>query len=122
MTKEKFGIMIKQSMLKDIKIYHKKGYLKNACLIYSMWEGYKEKEDTNSFLTAIENLGIDIITCHTSGHSDEAARKMVLEELTYNYLIPIHTEKKEKFENYKNHYILNDGEELEIKWKIIVGV
>ena len=63
----------------------------------------------------IENLGIDIITCHTSGHSDEAARKMVLKELTYRYLIPIHTEQKEKFEKYKHHYILNDGEELEIR-------
>ena len=115
MTKEKFGILVKQSMLKDIKLYYNKGYLKNTCLIYSMWEGYKEKEDTNRFLKEIGNLGIDIITCHTSGHSDEAARKMVLKELTYRYLIPIHTEQKEKFEKYKHHYILNDGEELEIR-------
>ena len=49
MTKEKFGILVKQSMLKDIKLYYNKGYLKNTCLIYSMWEGYKEKEDTNRF-------------------------------------------------------------------------
>jgi ribonuclease J len=112
--KKDFGLMVKQSMLKDIAMYYKKGYLNNACLIYSMWDGYKEKEDTKKFLEEIKSMNIDIVTHHTSGHSDNYARNIILNNVEYDYLIPIHTTEKEKFKKYKNAYILDDGEELEI--------
>lgn len=114
LVKQDFCLMVKQSMLRDIRMYYNKGYITDACLIYSIWDGYKEKDDTKKFSEEIRHMGIDIFSHHTSGHSDDKARDVILNHLEYDYLIPIHTTAKEKFKKYKNARILNDGEELEI--------
>ena len=67
------------------------------------------------FLESIEDLGIKIISLHTSGHADIKAMKHLEEHLKPDIVIPIHTNKKEKSkEIFKNARILEDNEELEI--------
>ncbi|MDQ0359450.1 MBL fold metallo-hydrolase [Breznakia pachnodae] len=114
MTKRDFALIIKQSMLKDIEMYHKKGYLNNACLIYSMWSGYQRNSKMKHFLETIENMEIDIKLIHTSGHADECTRNRVLETIQYDYVIPIHTNRKQDYVKYKNSIILDYGEEFEV--------
>ena len=113
--KRDYTMMIKTSMLEDIKMLYDKGYITNACLVYSMWEGYKEQKEMKKFLESIEDLGIKIISLHTSGHADIKAMKHLEEHLKPDIVIPIHTNKKEKSkEIFKNARILEDNEELEI--------
>ena len=40
-----YAMEVKESMLDDIKMLYNKGMIRKACLIYSMWDGYIEKEE-----------------------------------------------------------------------------
>ncbi len=110
-----YTMMIKVSMLEDIKMLKEKGLITNACLVYSMWEGYKEQQAMQEFLQEIEKLGIKIITLHTSGHADLDAMKWLEDTLKPNIVIPIHTTNKEKANKlFKNAKVLEDNEEITI--------
>lgn len=110
-----FCMMVKISMLEDIKMLKEKGLLANACLVYSMWEGYKEQESMKKFLEEVENLGIPIKTLHTSGHADMETMKLMNSIIQPNFVIPIHTTNKEKAKEIFHHpIILNDREKIEI--------
>ncbi len=110
-----FTMLVKTSMLKDIKMLKEKGVITNACLIYSMWEGYLEKKSFKDFIDGIKDLGISFKIIHTSGHGDNTARKIVNEITKPKKVIPIHTENKEiAKEVFKNAIILDDNEILEI--------
>ena len=99
-------------MLRDIeKLRLKSKVLDNCCLIYSLWEGYKEEEEYKQFLSKIAELGIDIISLHTSGHADYTALQQVIDITKPEVVIPIHTEAKEKIKEYTdNAVILQDME------------
>ena len=40
--------------------------LNNACVVYSMWEGYKEENQYKKFLDKMKELDIDVISLHVS--------------------------------------------------------
>lgn len=106
---------VRTSMISDLKKFKEKGLINNACLIYSMWEGYKKKTEFKSFLDKVSELGIDIVDLHTSGHADILAIKKVIEQLRPSIVIPIHTINKLKIkELFNNSVILEDNEEIEI--------
>lgn len=110
-----YTMIVKTSMLDDIKMLKEKRHITKACLVYSMWEGYKKKKAMQDFLREIENLGIEIITMHSSGHADIETMKWLEETLKPDVVIPIHTTNKEKSrELFKNSQILEDNEEIEI--------
>ncbi len=110
-----FTMLIKSSMLKDLEMLKEKGAITNACLVYSMWEGYLEQDSFKKFIEGAKELGIDYKFIHTSGHGDDEARKLVEEYIKPKKVIPIHTENKEQAkEVFKNVIILEDNEELEI--------
>lgn len=110
-----YTMLVKTSMLDDIKMLKEKRHITKACLVYSMWEGYKKQKAMQDFLGEIENLGIEIINLHTSGHADLETMKWLDETLKPDIVIPIHTTKKEVAkEVFKNVKILSDNEELTI--------
>lgn len=110
-----YTMLVKTSMLDDIKLLKEKRHITKACLVYSMWEGYKKQKVMQDFLREIEELGIEIITIHTSGHADIKTMKWLEETLKPDIVIPIHTTNKEKSkELFKNTHILEDNEEIEI--------
>ena len=43
--------------------------LDSACLVYSMWDGYLKDEKLKPFLAWLEERGIPLHQCHTSGHA-----------------------------------------------------
>ena len=104
-------------MLKDIeKLRLRSGVLDKCVLIYSLWEGYKEEDEYKQFLSRIAELGIDIISLHTSGHADYTAFEQLFKLTTPASAIPIHTEYKEGIKQYTNNaVILEDGEIYELK-------
>lgn len=111
-----FAMEVKESMLPDIKMLFEKGLLTNACLIYSMWNGYIKKDDkVKFFLEEIKEMGIDVVELHTSGHADLRGMKMVNNKLKPNQTIIIHTENNESGKNIYNNVIsVKDGDYIEI--------
>lgn len=94
-----FVMNIRTSMLQDLETFEFKGnILTNACLIYSMWGGYKEKEDIKVFLEKVKELGITLIEkdIHTSGHASEELIEEVKRITNPKEVFTIHTESNGK--------------------------
>jgi len=109
-----YVMLIKQSMLIDLKKLKKAGLVQNACLIYSMWSGYIEKEKgLSSMLDEIEKMGIKIYELHTSGHADLDAMKLMNSKLTPQKTVIIHTENSENCQKIFDNVInIDDGENI----------
>ena len=90
-------------------------YSNSAKIVYSMWNGYLDREKT-----AFNPLLADFLAPyhfevqHTSGHADVETLKAVFETVRPKYgIIPIHTENPAKFKTlFSEHNIipLQDGE------------
>ena len=111
-----FIMNIRVSMLRDIeKLKLKSKVLDNACVVYSMWLGYKEEEIYKQFLDKMKELEIDVLDLHVSGHADYTAIKQVIDITKPEIVIPIHTENKAKIKDFTDKaVILEDMEEYEI--------
>lgn len=110
-----YVLNVRTSMINDLKKFKEKGLITNACLIYSMWDGYLKKEEFKKFLKEVKELGIDIVYLHTSGHACINTIKEMVNILKPKIVIPIHTTNKMKAkEIFKNSVILNDNEGVEI--------
>jgi len=109
-----FTMEVKESMLTDIKMLYNKGKIKNACLIYSMWDGYIPKEEKlKKFIEELKNMNIEFIEMHTSGHADLTAMKKLNDVVAPKYTIIIHTENNNAGKDVFNNIIkLKDGEEF----------
>ena len=111
----KFIMNIRTSMLKDIEKLRNK-VLDNACVVYSMWEGYKKDDVYREFLQKMKEFGIDVIDLHVSGHADYTAIEEVIDITKPEAVIPIHTENKEKIREFTDKaVILEDMEIYEIR-------
>ena len=99
-----FTMEIKESMCKDIKMLLKKGHLSNACLIYSMWDGYlKKEENLKTMLNELKKMKIDYYELHTSGHASKEAMSLLNKITNPDKTIIIHTENKELGKTIFNH-------------------
>lgn len=112
-----FTMEIKESMLVDIKMLYNKGIIKKACLIYSMWGGYIEKESKlECFINELRKMNVEFIELHTSGHANLDAMKKLNEVINPDYTIIIHTENSDEGRNVFNNVInLKDGEMFILK-------
>lgn len=111
-----YVMFVKESMIRDIKLLKEKSSLKNACLIYSMWNGYIEKsESLRKFLDECNNMGITILNIHTSGHADKTAMRRVNKICNPDKTIIIHTDDKTSGLDIFNNVIdLKDNENIDI--------
>ena len=94
-----FVMNIRTSMLRDLETFKYKGnMLTNACLVYSMWGRYKEKEDIKSFIEKAKDLGITLIEkdIHTSGHASEELIEQVKRIVNAREVFTIHTQNNRK--------------------------
>lgn len=115
-SKDGYCMLIKASMYNDIKMLYDKGLANNACLIYSIWEGYKNQPKMDLFLKKIEKLGIHCEDVHTSGHADlETLKLMHILTNPREKTIVIHTANKEKAkEIFGNYFPLKDEKDVKI--------
>lgn len=113
---KRYAMNVKVSMLDDIKKLKEKGLITNACLIYSMWSGYIEKEEKlRNFIDEIKDMGIEFKELHTSGHADITSMKKLNEIVYPDKTIIIHTENREKGKNIFNDIVdLNDNQIFKI--------
>lgn len=94
-----FVFMIKVSMIDDLKQLHQKGLLDNTCLLYSMWNGYKDT--MKDFFDELERLNIPVYDLHTSGHASKQQIDHFIQKINPNQIYPIHTE---SFDLFKEKY------------------
>ena len=111
-----YVMFVKESMINDIRLLKQKGSIKNACLIYSMWNGYiKKSESLRNFLDECNEMGITILNIHTSGHADKTTMEKLNEICDPNKTVIIHTEDKTNgFNIFKNVQDLKDNENFKI--------
>ena len=88
----KFVMFVRPSMIDYIKKLADKMDLAGAIMIYSLWNGYKENNEMKEFLTAIEEMGIQIKTLHTSGHASAEDIKLLEQSVSADEYVIVHTE------------------------------
>jgi len=74
----------------------------NGLLIYSMWDGYKDKEDMASFLEFIQKKGIKVVCLHVSGHADAETSDALIQKVQPSAIIPVHTINSKWFDRYQD--------------------
>jgi ribonuclease J len=97
---ENFVMLFRPSMQSDLE---QAGCLKDAHLIYSMWEGYLREERQRPFLDWLSRYQIGITSCHTSGHASLADLQVYAKAVAPRMLVPIHSFKTERFKEFFDH-------------------
>ena len=87
-------MLFRPSMQIDVE---EAGCLDGACLVYSMWDGYREEEKTKLFLGWLKEHGIPRHTCHTSGHASMRDLKRLRNAFTGAVVVPVHCAEPEVF-------------------------
>lgn len=70
-----------------------------SILIYSLWDGYKNRDRTRQFLDDVQSMRVSIETLHTSGHADLQALQRMSATLKPKRIIPIHTFYPDQYQN-----------------------
>ena len=96
-ARNRFVMCVRESMLSYLKSLSGMMNYEGGLLVYSLWSGYRETESMKRFLSSCEELGLRIVSLHTSGHADESALKKLIETVTPGLLIPVHTENTGRF-------------------------
>ncbi len=85
---DKYVMIVRPSMKTDLE---RISGIDGGNLIYSMWEGYRQKDNTKKFLEYFESRGFSIHSIHTSGHADISTLKQMVEAMCPKTIVPIHT-------------------------------
>lgn len=88
-----FTMLIRQSMADCLKIINNYLDLKDAILIYSLWEGYMQDPSMAEFLVRVKELGMKIITLHTSGHASMEDIENLKRKVNPDEIVVVHTRK-----------------------------
>lgn len=90
---EKFSMLVTTGMLDYLTKLSEKRDLSHAVLIYSLWDGYKER--MKDFLTGVEKLGIAVVDLHVSGHADKEAIDALIARTNPSEVKFVHTDREE---------------------------
>lgn len=96
-AKSKFVMCVRSSMLRYLKDLCELVSFEKGLLVYSMWNGYKNKPEMAEFIEACEDMGLRTIDLHTSGHADTKTIEELIERVNPTEIIPIHTENADWF-------------------------
>ncbi|MBE3108984.1 MAG: MBL fold metallo-hydrolase [Acidobacteria bacterium] len=90
-------MLFRPSMAKDLE---KAECLADARMIYSLWGGYLKEDYQQRFLAWLEQHGIPMTHCHTSGHAPIKDLKRLAKALASKMLVPIHSFEPGQYEQY----------------------
>ena len=81
--------------------------------LYSMWDGYLERDDWQRTQHVISVAGGQFVECHTSGHAAVPDLVRLIQDLRPRRIVPIHTERPEALrELVPDVEIVEDGEPI----------
>ena len=92
MTKTPFVMCVRSSMLRYLKGLSKLMSFEGGLLVYSMWSGYQQQPVMSSFIKECEDMGLRLVSLHTSGHADPDTIRALIERVQPTEIIPVHTE------------------------------
>ena len=107
-AKQKFVMCVRPSMKSYLGMLSDEISFDGGILFYSMWNGYKQKEDIAEFLQFMQGKGVQIVDLHTSGHADEETIQALINDVKPNYVIPVHTENASWFETRGDFSVIYD--------------
>jgi len=102
-------ILIRAGFLYDIKRFLS---LEDATWIYSLWPGYFERsKPLRNLRSYLEDKGVRYEYLHTSGHAKLEDLKRLVDAISPEMVIPIHSFHPDKFKDYfANVRLVDDGE------------
>ena len=109
-AKQKFVMCIRPSMMSYLEKLSEEISFSGGILFYSMWNGYKEKEDVAKFLEFMKEKGVKVVDLHTSGHADEETITELINDVKPKFIIPVHTENAVRFEELGDFKVIHDKE------------
>jgi ribonuclease J len=68
----------------------KAGCLDGACLVYSMWKGYMDDALAKGVREWLDQRGLPLHTCHTSGHAPLKDLRRLREAFAFAVVVPVH--------------------------------
>jgi ribonuclease J len=81
--------------------------LDGSCLVYSMWDGYLRDEKMKPFINWLDQRGIKLHKCHTSGHASVSDLRRLRNAFASAVAVPVHCAEPElfpkTFENVQPH-------------------
>ena len=107
-AKQQFVMCVRPSMQRYLEELSKALPFDGGVLFYSMWDGYKEKEDVAAFLRFMQDKGVRVIDLHTSGHADAETIQALIQDVDPRYIIPVHTENAAWFNQCEGRTIVAD--------------
>lgn len=103
-------MLIRPGFLWDIRKFLD---LKDATWIYSMWPGYFERSKSlRNLRSYLKDKGVRYEYLHTSGHATLEDLKKLVEAMSPEMVIPIHSFHPEKFKDYFQNVRLVDDCEI----------
>lgn len=109
-AREKFVMCVRPAMQDYLEKLSGILPFEGGVLFYSMWSGYKRKRDVAALLRFMQEKGVRVEDLHTSGHADEKAVMALIDHVDPTYIIPVHTENAEWFEQYGNRSVIHEKE------------
>ncbi len=86
-----FVMLVRPSMMGYLEKLYRSICPSDALLIYSMWSGYREKDDVKRFLEEAQSLGLEERTLHTSGHASAEDLARLKEHVFAEEYVTVHT-------------------------------
>ena len=105
-------MLFRPSMVRDLE---KAECLQEAKVIYSLWPGYLKREALRSFHVWLNQHGISLVHCHTSGHASPRDLQRFAKAIAPKMLVPIHSFETKRFaEFFENVQMKKDGQWWEV--------
>ncbi len=106
-------MVVRPSMQKELEFMP---HIDGGNIIYSMWDGYLEKENTKKLMDYLTSRNFTMHTIHTSGHADTGTLKRMVEAIQPKYIVPIHTFEGDRYKEIFEEPIvrMKDGEVRQI--------
>ena len=80
-------MLFRDSMRQDVEAAQ---CLDGTCVIYSMWDGYLQEERMKPFLAWLQQRGIPLHKCHTSGHASVSDLRRLRNAFGSAVAVPVH--------------------------------
>ena len=109
-AQQRFLMCVRPSMTRYLEKLSELISFDGGILFYSIWNGYKQKDDVATFLDFMRGKGVTVIDLHTSGHADADAIDALIADVRPKYIIPVHTENASWFDRYENCRVVHTGE------------
>lgn len=105
-------MLFRPSMVRDLE---QAGCVADGCVICSVWDGYLELEKNQWFVRWMQQRGLSVRPCHTSGHASVPDLRRMRDAFADAVVVPVHLEDRERFQElFANVRLREDREWWEI--------